>query len=51
MQRVEALQRVEHGELTAGVSVPFGQLAELFEQFRKAYGGVSVEIVESTSRA
>ena len=51
MQRVGALQRGEHGELTIGVSVPFGLLADLFERFRKDYGGVSVEIVEGTSAA
>jgi DNA-binding transcriptional LysR family regulator len=51
MQRVGALQRGEHGELTVGLSVPFIALTGLFEQFRKDYGGVSVEIVESTSTA
>ncbi len=49
MQRVGALQRGEQGELTVGVSIPFILLADLFEQFRKDYGGVSVEITESTS--
>jgi len=51
MQRVGALQRGEHGELTVGVSLPFVVLADLFEQFRKDFDGVSVEIVESTSAA
>lgn len=51
MQRVGALQRGEHGELTVGVSLPFILLANLFEQFRKDFGGISVEIVESTSEA
>lgn len=51
MRRVGALQRGEHGELTVGVSVPFMLLAELVERFRKEYGGISVEIVESTSGA
>lgn len=51
MQRVGALQRGEHGELTVGVSLPFMLLSDLFEEFRKDYDGVSVEIVESTSAA
>lgn len=51
MRRVGALQSGEHGELAVGVSVPFMLLAELFERFRKEYGGISVEIVESTSGA
>lgn len=51
LQRAEALQRGEHGELTVGVSVPFSILADLFERFRAGHGGVSVEIVESTSGA
>jgi len=51
MQRVGALQSGEHGELTVGVSLPFILLADLFEQFRKDFDGVSVEIVESTSAA
>jgi DNA-binding transcriptional LysR family regulator len=45
------VQRGEHGELVVGVSLPFNLLADLFEQFRKDFGGVSVEIVESTSAA
>lgn len=51
MQRVGALQRGEHGQLTVSVSVPFMLLAELFERFGEKYEGVSVEIVESTSGA
>lgn len=51
MQRVGALQRGEHGELTVGVSLPFILLTNLFERFHKDYGGVSIEIVESTSSA
>lgn len=51
MRRVGALQRGEHGELIVGVSVPFTVLTDLVERFRKDYGGVSVEIVESTSAA
>jgi DNA-binding transcriptional LysR family regulator len=51
VQRAEALQRGEHGELTVGVSVPFSVLGDLFERFRAGNGGVSVEIVESTSSA
>ncbi len=47
--RAEALQRGEHGELAVGVSVPFSVLSELFERFRAGHGGVSVELVESTS--
>lgn len=49
LQRAEALQRGEHGELTVGVSVPFSVLGDLFERFRSSHDGVSVEIVESTS--
>lgn len=49
LARAEALQRGEHGELTVGVSVPFSVLGDLFERFRARHGGVSVEIVESTS--
>jgi DNA-binding transcriptional LysR family regulator len=49
LQRAEALQRGEHGELTVGVSVPFDLLGDLFRRFREGHPGVSVEIVESTS--
>lgn len=51
MRRVGALQRGEHGELTVGASLPFILLADLFETFRADFGGISVEIVESTSAA
>lgn len=51
LQRAEATQRGEHGELTVGVSVPFSVLGGLFERFRSGHNGVSVEIVESTSGA
>ncbi|MGB3339498.1 MAG: LysR family transcriptional regulator, partial [Devosia sp.] len=51
MQRAGALQRGEYGELIVGVSVPFTALGDAFEQFREEYGGVSVEIVESTTEA
>jgi len=51
MERAEALQRGEHGELTVGVSVPFAVLGDLFERFRSGNDGVSVEIVETTSGA
>ncbi|BCH29803.1 LysR family transcriptional regulator [Mesorhizobium sp. L-8-10] len=51
MQRIGALQRGEHGELTVAVSVPFVLLRELFERFRKEAKGISVEIVENTSTA
>ncbi|NTF47081.1 LysR family transcriptional regulator [Rhizobium rhizogenes] len=49
LERAEALQRGDHGELTVGVSVPFAMLGTLFERFRAGHGGVSVEIVEETS--
>lgn len=49
LERAEALQRGDHGELTVGVSVPFAMLGTLFERFRAGHGGVSVEIVEGTS--
>ncbi|WP_283771632.1 LysR family transcriptional regulator [Chelatococcus sp.] len=51
LQRAEALQRGDHGELTVAVTVPFSVVGDLFERFRAAYAGVSVEIVESTSDA
>lgn len=51
LQRAKALQRGEHGELTVGVTVPFCVIGDLFERFRADHGGVSVEIVESTSSA
>jgi len=49
MERAEALQRGEYGELTVSVSVPFILLGDLFERFREKHAGVSVEIVESTT--
>ena len=49
MERVGALRRGECGDLTVGVSVPLTVLGDTFQQFRKEYGGVSVEIVESTT--
>lgn len=51
LQRAEASQRGEHGELTVGVGVPFIVLGDLFEHFRSDHDGVSVEIVETTSGA
>lgn len=51
LQRAEASQRGEHGELTVGVSVPFSVLGDLFERFRAGHDGVSVKIVETTSGA
>jgi DNA-binding transcriptional LysR family regulator len=48
MQRV-GVRRSECGDLTVGVSVPLTVLGDAFQQFRKEYGGVSVEIVESTT--
>lgn len=49
MERAEALQRGDHGELRVAVSVPFSVLGDLFERFHAGYGGVSVEVVESAS--
>lgn len=51
LKRAEALERGEHGELKVGVSVPFSLLGAVFERFRAGHGGVSVELVESTSSA
>lgn len=51
MERAEALQRGEHGELTVSASVPFILLGEVFKRFREGHGGVSVEVVESTTSA
>lgn len=51
LERAEALQRGEHGELKVSVSVPFSLLGDVFERFRASHGGVSVELVESTSGA
>lgn len=45
------MQRGEHGELTIGLSVPFSLVGETLNQFRAKHDGVSIEIVESTSRA
>ncbi|RUV71879.1 MAG: LysR family transcriptional regulator [Mesorhizobium sp.] len=50
-RRVGALQRGEYGELAIAVSVPFIRLGHAFKRFRERYGGISVEIVEATSRA
>lgn len=47
----KALQRGEEGKITIGLSAPLAVLGDLFERFRERFGGVSVEIVESTSRA
>lgn len=49
LERAEALQRGDQGELTVGVSVPFAMLGTLFKSFRAGYDGVSVEIIEETS--
>jgi DNA-binding transcriptional LysR family regulator len=49
MQRVEALQRGEQGELTVGFSVPFTLLGDALGRFRDKYRGIYVEIVESTT--
>ena len=51
LQRAEASQRGEHGELTVGVGVPFSVLGDVFERFRADNDGVSVEIIETTSGA
>lgn len=51
LQRAEALQRGEQGKLTIGVSAPFAPSGILFERFRHAHRGVSVEIVELTTSA
>lgn len=51
LQRVGGVRRGEFGDLTVGVSVPLTVLGDAFEQFRKEYEGVSVEIVESTTGA
>jgi DNA-binding transcriptional LysR family regulator len=50
MQRVGALQRGEHGELMVSVSMPLSILGDAFERFKEEYAGISVEIVESTTR-
>lgn len=51
MQRAGALHRGELGELAVGMSVPFILLGDVFEQFRQSYGGVTVEIIDTTTRA
>lgn len=51
LERAEALQRGEQGELTVGVSMPFSVIGDLFERFRASHDGVSVEIIESTTDA
>ena len=51
MQRAEALQRGEQGELTISVSIPSILLGGVFERLRQIHRGVSVEIAESTTSA
>lgn len=51
MERVEALQRGEHGELTVGLCMPLALLCDLFERFHEDHFGVSVQLVESTTSA
>jgi DNA-binding transcriptional LysR family regulator len=51
MQKLGAVQRAEHGELTVALSVPPLLVGDLFEEFRRDHEGVSVELVESTSSA
>jgi DNA-binding transcriptional LysR family regulator len=51
MQRAGAIQRCEYGELMVGASVPLALFGDAFELFRKEYGGVTVEVVESTTPA
>lgn len=46
MQRISAVQRGEHGELTVAVSVPFLLLGDALERFRDKHRAVSVELVE-----
>lgn len=49
LERAEALQRGEHGELTVGVSVPLSVLSNLFERFRASHSSVLIKLVECTS--
>ncbi|RUV65999.1 LysR family transcriptional regulator [Mesorhizobium sp. M5C.F.Ca.IN.020.14.1.1] len=51
MQRIGALQRGVHGQLTIATSAPFFLVSELFERFRREYEGISIEVVENTSSA
>jgi DNA-binding transcriptional LysR family regulator len=50
MQRMGAIQRGEHGEVTIAASVPFVLLGDVFERFNDEQQGVSVEMVEGTCR-
>jgi len=50
MQRADALHRGEHGELAVGLSVPFILLGDVFGQFRQTHGGITVEIIDTTTR-
>ncbi|TIQ71647.1 MAG: LysR family transcriptional regulator [Mesorhizobium sp.] len=51
MQRIGALQRGVHGQLTVAISAPFILVSELFERFCREYEGISIEVVEGTSSA
>lgn len=48
MQRIGAVQRGEHGELTIAASVPFRLLGNVLGRFRDAHQGVSIEMMEGT---
>ena len=50
-QRIGAVQRGEHGELSVAASVPFLLLGDVFERFRDAHRRVAVEITEGTCKA
>ncbi|MBE0578763.1 MAG: LysR family transcriptional regulator [Devosia sp.] len=47
-QRIGAMQRGEHGEVTVAASVPFLLFADAFERLRDEHPGVALEIVEGT---
>lgn len=51
MQRIGALQRGEHGELTIAASTPFGLVGDVLGAFREVQPGVSLEMVEGTCDA
>ncbi|TIO24057.1 MAG: LysR family transcriptional regulator [Mesorhizobium sp.] len=51
MQRIGASQRGVHGQLTVAISAPFIVVSDLFEQFRGAYEGIAIEVVEASSNA
>jgi len=51
VQHAGDLHRGTNGALTVGLSIRVTLLGDLFERFREEFGGIALEIVESTSSA